>query len=77
MSPERNKDNIQSHTDQGVEILTSVNISEIIKENNLLKVITDSGVYIVPFFYLISTGATNQIQIFLKISPLSFHKAVQ
>lgn len=58
---------------QGVEILTSVNISEIIKENNLLKVITDSGVHSAPFI-IISTGAKPNTE-FLKNSPLSFHKS--
>ena len=73
MSPEIQKIITESLLNQGVEVLTSVNISEIIKENNLLKVITDSGVHSAPFI-IISTGAKPNTE-FLKNSPLSFHKS--
>lgn len=73
MSPEIQKIVTESLIAHGVEVLTSVNISEIIKENNLLKVITDSGVHSAPFI-IISTGAKPNTE-FLKNSPLNFHKS--
>ncbi|HOV08697.1 MAG TPA: FAD-dependent oxidoreductase [Spirochaetota bacterium] len=73
MSPEIQKIVTESLIAHGVEVLTSVNISEIVKEKDSLKVITDSAVHSAPFI-IISTGAKPNTE-FLKNSPLNFHKS--